>query len=199
MPPTQKHKRAQRDKVMLAARKCFVRHGFHATGMAEIAKACRMSAGNIYHYFPHKNAIVQAITDEMRSRMLPLLHPLADHPNPMEGLVEIMRLSVDEICTNSNARLWMEILAEAPRNKVLRKICQTVDRDFQAALERLLRRAVRGGQLPRDTDVEGNSVWLVALLDGAISRFSAEPDLDPARLHRALAQNLRRSFGLHAG
>lgn len=109
MAASHPHRLAQRDKVMLAARKCFIRHGFHATGMAEIAAACRMSAGNIYHYFPNKNAIVRAITDETRSRMVPALRPLAEHADPVEGLVEMMLFCVRWLGGDANARLWMEI------------------------------------------------------------------------------------------
>lgn len=193
------HRSEQRGKVLLAARKCFVRHGFHATGMAEIAKACRMSVGNIYHYFPHKNAIVQAITDEVRSRMLPAIRPLADCADPVEGLVQVMLLSVREICTDSNARLWMEILAEVPRNKVIRSICRTFDQDLSDVLEHLMRRAMQAGQLPPDTDVEASALWLMALLDGAISRLSAQPDLDLTRTQETFAQNLRRFFRMGRG
>lgn len=194
MAVTPKHRSEQRGKVLLAARKCFVRHGFHATGMAEIAKACRMSVGNIYHYFPHKNAIVQAITDEIRSRLSPVLRPLADHADPLEGLVQIMLLSVREIGANSNARLWMEILAEVPRNNVLRRICLSFDRDFHSLLKHLMRRAMNTGQLPPDTDLEASCFWLGALLDGAIAGLCAHPDLDFARTEETLEQNLRRFF-----
>jgi TetR/AcrR family transcriptional regulator, repressor for uid operon len=194
MATSSKHRLAQRDKVLLAARKCFVRHGFHATGMAEIARACRMSVGNIYHYFPHKNDIVRAITDEVRSRLFPVLRPLAEHDDPVEGLVGIMRMSLREICAGTNARLWMEILAEAPRDKVIRNICLAFDRDLQEALMALLQRAVQARQLAPDTDLEASSLWLVALLDGAIARWSAQPKLDLARFLDALAKGIRHSF-----
>lgn len=194
MAANPKHRLEQRDKVLLAARRCFVRHGFHATGMVEIAKACRMSVGNIYHYFPHKNAIVHAITDEIRSRMLPILQPLADHANPLEGLVQVMLVSLREICAGSNARLWMEILAEAPRNKVIRNICLAFDRDFRGLLERLMQRAMQAGQLPKDTDLGASYFWLGALLDGAIAGLSTRSDINLAHTEETLAQNLRRFF-----
>lgn len=194
MATSPQHRLEQHDKILLAARKCFIRHGFHGTGMAEIAKACRMSVGNIYHYFPHKNAIVQAITDEIRSRLFPALQPLANHSNPVEGLVQIMLLGVKEISSDSNARLWMEILAEVPRNKVIRNICLAFDQDLQELLVRLMRRARQAGQLPADTDLEATSLWLIALLDGAIARLSAQPELDLVRTQNTLAQNLRRFF-----
>lgn len=194
MAASHPHRLAQRDKVMLAARKCFIRHGFHATGMAEIAAACRMSAGNIYHYFPNKNAIVRAITDETRSRMVPALRPLAEHADPVEGLVEMMLFCVRWLGGDANARLWMEILAEAPRNQRIRAICLAFDRDFRDILKRLLRRAVQAGQLTPDMDLDAASLWLVALLDGATARLAVQPDLDVRTLD-TLGAIIRRCLG----
>lgn len=194
MATTIQHRLEQRDKVLHAARTCFIQHGFHATGMAEIAKACGMSVGNIYHYFPNKNAIVRAITDETRSRMAPVLRPLERHADPLEGLVQVILLSLRELAHDSNARLWMEILAEAPRNEPIREICLTFDRDLQGLLLRLMQRAVQAGQLSPAIDLDATSIWLVALLDGAIARLSVQPELDLTAASETLAESLRHLF-----
>lgn len=194
MTTSPQHRVEQRGRIMLAARTCFIQRGFHATGMGEIAKLCRMSVGNIYHYFPNKNAIVQAITDEFRSRTFPMLRPLADHASPVEGLIKIMLLSLQEISAEANIRLWVEILAEVSRNSEICKICQDFDRDFRDILERLMARAMESGELPPDTDLEATSLWMMALLDGAITRLSADPKLDVQRIQNTLAQALRSFF-----
>ncbi len=49
---------AQRDRILCAALKCFIEHGFHAASMANIAETAQMSAGLMYRYFDNKNAIV---------------------------------------------------------------------------------------------------------------------------------------------
>ena len=199
MSVSDQHRSAQRDKVLLAARKCFIRHGFHATGMAEISKACRMSVGNIYHYFPNKDAIVQAITDETRSRMLPVLRRLENHPKPVEGIIEIILFGVREFCRAADARLWIEIAAEAPRNRVIREVHLRFDREIRDVLKGLIQRAIQGGQVSRRMDLEAVSLWLVALLDGAIARVSLEPGVDIARTLETLACNMRRSLCLQPG
>ncbi len=188
---TIQHRLEQRDKVLHAARTCFIQHGFHATGMAEIAKACGMSVGNIYHYFPNKNAIVQAITDETRSRMAPVLRPLEHHSNPVEGRIQVILVGLRDLVRDSNARLWMEIQAEAPRNQPIREICLAFDRDLRNLLLRLMERAVHAGQLSPAVNLEATSIWLVALLDGAIARLSVEPDLDLPGMLEVLTDNLR--------
>jgi hypothetical protein len=63
-----------------------------------------------------------------------------------------------------------------------------------AGLEALLRRAARAGRLPPALNLTTPSLWLVALLDGAISRVSLEPETDLAKALEALANTLRWRF-----
>ena len=51
----------RREEIINAAHKCFVTKGFHATGMADIAREFGMSAGHIYNYFPSKTAIIEEV------------------------------------------------------------------------------------------------------------------------------------------
>ena len=51
----------RREEIIHAAHKCFVTKGFHATGMADIAREFGMSAGHIYNYFPSKTAIIEEV------------------------------------------------------------------------------------------------------------------------------------------
>lgn len=187
---------AQRDKVLLAARRCFVRQGFHATGMAELSKACRMSVGNIYHYFPNKDAIVRAIASEMRARIVPVLRRLEAHPDPLEGIMEIMRFSIRELCRGSDARLWIDISAEAPRNRLIRELLLDFDREIRSVLQGLLHRAVQAGQISRALEGEAAALGLVALLDGAIARVCLEPDIDIDLTLEMLARNVQRCLCL---
>lgn len=51
----------RREEIIKAAHKCFIAKGFHATGMADIAREFGMSAGHIYNYFPSKTAIIEEV------------------------------------------------------------------------------------------------------------------------------------------
>jgi AcrR family transcriptional regulator len=192
MSMTREHRSERRGRVLLAARKCFIRHGFHATGMAEISKACRMSVGNIYRYFPNKAAIIQAIADETRTRVTPVFRRLEQHEDPVEGIVGMVLFSVKEFCRGSNARLWIDISAEASRNKLVMKLCEDFYREMGMLLQTLLKRAIQSGKIPGELDLEAASLWLIALLDGAIVRVSLEPGVDISRMLNTLAGSIRR-------
>src|SRR3546814_17854087 len=78
---------AQRERILCAAQKCFVEHGFHAASMASIAETAEMSAGLIYRYFENKNAIIMAIVE----RQLQLLSEDIRPNRPADLATELER------------------------------------------------------------------------------------------------------------
>lgn len=51
----------RREAILAAALGCFVSRGFHGTAVPEVADAAGIAAGTIYHYFPGKEALVNAL------------------------------------------------------------------------------------------------------------------------------------------
>ncbi len=53
----------RRSDILGAAKKVFARKGYHATTIAEIAKAAKLSYGSIYWYFDSKDALFHALME----------------------------------------------------------------------------------------------------------------------------------------
>lgn len=53
----------RRDEILAAAQRLFARMGFHQTSMQQICAAAGMSPGNLYRYFPSKEAIIAGIAE----------------------------------------------------------------------------------------------------------------------------------------
>lgn len=51
----------RRDEILEAALACFVERGFHGTAVPQVAKRAGIAAGTIYHYFPGKEVLVNAL------------------------------------------------------------------------------------------------------------------------------------------
>src|SRR5271170_1965319 len=51
----------RRARIVAAAERAFVRYGFHAATMQQVAEEAGMSAGNLYRYFRSKEAIVEEL------------------------------------------------------------------------------------------------------------------------------------------
>ena len=56
-------KEGRRTDILAAAKKVFARNGYHATTVADIAKAARLSYGSIYWYFDSKDALFHALME----------------------------------------------------------------------------------------------------------------------------------------
>jgi AcrR family transcriptional regulator len=56
-------KAGRRTDILAAAKKVFARKGYHATTIADIAKAAKLSYGSIYWYFDSKDALFHALME----------------------------------------------------------------------------------------------------------------------------------------
>src|SRR5918994_6411965 len=57
----------RREEILNAAQACFSRAGFHQTSMQAICAEAGMSPGNLYRYFPSKEAIIAGIAERDRA------------------------------------------------------------------------------------------------------------------------------------
>jgi AcrR family transcriptional regulator len=58
-----KEKEGRRTDILAAAKRVFSRKGYHATTIADIAKAAKLSYGSIYWYFDSKDALFHALME----------------------------------------------------------------------------------------------------------------------------------------
>lgn len=59
----------RRDDILAAALACFVAEGFHGTAVPEVAKKAGVATGTIYHYFPSKEALVNALYRKWKEKI----------------------------------------------------------------------------------------------------------------------------------
>ena len=65
MPKVSHEYRAERRAhILAAARRCFVRDGFHGTSMQDLVDEAGVSSGAVYRYFPSKDAVIETIAAE---------------------------------------------------------------------------------------------------------------------------------------
>ena len=74
-------------RILEAAERAFVRNGFHATTMQHVADEAGMSAGNLYRYFPSKEAIVEGLCElDQAERAQAFAKLIADNRQIMQAL-----------------------------------------------------------------------------------------------------------------
>lgn len=106
----------RRQNIKEVARRLFIEHGFHATGIALIAKTSGVAVQQMYRDFPAKEDIIAAIVEEDCERF-------ADLATLDAALAEDDREAIRHWLTSAPSRkdkeadrLFLEIAAEASRN-----------------------------------------------------------------------------------
>jgi AcrR family transcriptional regulator len=128
----------RRDEIVAAARHCMVRHGFHAASMAEIAQQARMSVGQIYRYFPSKEAIIHSIVERIVERRLAWIR---DESAPADFPRRLATRALDLGPDDADDRaLLLDATAEATRNPEIAEIVRKADRRLHAQAVASVRR-----------------------------------------------------------
>ncbi len=102
--PKLSEKAAERKKGRIedAAKQLFIRQGFHATSMRNIAARAGTSLGNLYNYYPTKEAILdsiiskyqQVVDDRLRSMFDEIEDPL--NPDDLKRFARLVKQMVNE-------------------------------------------------------------------------------------------------------
>lgn len=168
---------AQRDRILAAAAACFVAQGFHAASIADIcAAAGGISPGRLYHYFPSKQAIIEAFAAEERGAVADLFAKATRAKNGREGLLGFVRQSVARAIEGDYAALAMEVVSEATRNAEVKAIVDAAEDEYRARLVDLLGRA-RGttGRTLSPAEHAPVARAITAIIDGMTVRALLEP------------------------
>ena len=129
--------------ILDCAEKNFVEKGFHGAGISGIARDCGISVGHLYHYFPSKESLVEAVTKRELTRQLERMREFENDTPQMvqEGIVstisDIIMRKEDPFRTVLN----FEILAEAQRNPSVADILQNHDAVMRQEFSAILARA----------------------------------------------------------
>lgn len=84
----------RREHIVRYSTKVFTKKGYDRTNMRELAKACEMSAGALYHYFGSKEEILYSIINSATSQQAGSMEDCANElatVGPTIALVELMR------------------------------------------------------------------------------------------------------------
>jgi TetR/AcrR family transcriptional repressor of uid operon len=171
----------RRTRVLDAAEQCFVRAGFHRTTMQDVAAEVGMSPGNLYRYFPSKDALVEGLAERDRADMVGDFTALDGPPDDLLGaLGAIGRKHLVEQ-PREKAILCLEIWAEATRNPAFAAMTAEFEREVTGRLGALFTQARDRGLIAPEVDPESLALLVSTLGDGLFVRRAVSPDFDADR------------------
>jgi TetR/AcrR family transcriptional repressor of uid operon len=167
----------RRSLILSAAERAFVRHGFHAATMHHVADEAHMSAGNLYRYFPSKEAIVESLCCQDQKERARNFAALADSENVLTAIEAGIR---EHLLVKPRQKLMMilEIWAEAGRNPRIAEMTRTIDLDVRQGLTMLVEAAKARGEAHASVDAAFAARVIYTLVGGLFKRRALEPDFD---------------------
>ena len=174
-------------RILRAAEELFATHGFAKTTVDEIAAAAGVSKGLVYDHYVSKEALLGAIWDRLVEDWTRAVRENTKYDDGAiaDSLGEMVRSSLAYVRANP---LLRRIIALDPGQLIPggQESQLEFGRRYREALEPVLARGVRRGQLRRDLDV-GHTAEVIWLLHFTLTR---ELFVGPHRLSRADADEL---------
>lgn len=183
---------AKRQQILEAAVICFAKQGFHATSTAQICAQAGMSPGNLFHYFPTKDAIIQAIAELDRGETAAAMARLAAHDDVVVGLQALALEALLAASDPSYAAISIEVAAEAARNPVVAALFAANDAVAHAQISALLAQGVARGHVDGGLDLGQTASWLLALVEGGVGRAAIDREFDAHASHATLSLIIER-------
>jgi AcrR family transcriptional regulator len=176
--------------ILDAAEQCFARNGFHQTSMQEICVAAAMSPGNLYRYFPSKEAIIAGIAKRHREEVAEVFGAVTGSEAFFDGLARLARHHLVER-GDDEMRLCVEIMAESRRNPAIAEMFRAVEADVKAAMVAMLRRAAERREISGDIDFDSAAAMLMAIGDGLSWRRASDVTFDAEKILPLVFQMVR--------
>ncbi|MQA18338.1 TetR/AcrR family transcriptional regulator [Rugamonas rivuli] len=170
---------SRKQLIVEAACACFLRKGYHQTGVRDIAAEAGISLGNLYNHFAGKDAVLAEIAALEAEELTPFVADLQAAADPAKAVMGFAAAYLDYASRPEHALMTLELVAESVRNPA---IAQTFggNRDgLLAVLSTLLAAGAASGRLRRLAHPAETARLVLDLVEGHALRVvlgDAVPD-----------------------
>lgn len=103
------YSQATRSALLEAATRLFARRGYPKTSLEDVAAAAQVTRGAVYHHFASKQALFEAVLDEVERRADAEIVGAATSPDPWEAANQALEAFLRKSCDPVYGRLtWLE-------------------------------------------------------------------------------------------
>lgn len=172
---SQQYRDARRDQILSAARRCFLRDGFHATSMQDLFAEAGLSSGAVYLYFPGKDDVIIAIAEENMRDIMEMIHDVAiRRPGRSAGatMADVLELVRAKDAENGLGRLALLVWAEVLRNPALAEKIKVMLTQLRTDLAEVIRDQQDAGAPPRGVPADTLAGALLAIVPGFILQLT---------------------------
>lgn len=149
--------------------------------MQDVAAEAGMSPGNLYRYFPSKDALVAGLCERDRLGLSQEFTALGAAGGDFLAAFHALGKKHFEDTNAGKARLCLEIWAEATRNPAIAALQADFDRTLEEQLAAAFERAKAAGRVNPAVNARAVASIVGKLGDGLFVRRAVAADFDPDR------------------
>jgi AcrR family transcriptional regulator len=147
--PMQQRSEETREHILASAADLFSKHGYDATGVAEICQAAGVSKGAFYHHFPSKHIVFLTLLNNWLDGLMASVsvYPQEDTaiPDSLVRMADLMNFVYET--AHGKLPLFLEFWLRSSRDPVVWKATIQPYHQFQAYFASLFQRGIRDGTI----------------------------------------------------
>ncbi len=154
-----------RQRILEVAKSAFTKSGADAS-LDDIAKEARVGPGTLYRHFPTRGDLLKAVYQNELERLTKAEQKLAESMPPVEALRAWLLMFVDAVAAKKLIAPALNTLLGDPK-----KVFEASHAQTHEAIRRLVKRAVKSGDIRKDLD----PIDLLYALVG-VANMASSPD-----------------------
>ncbi|WP_328324752.1 TetR/AcrR family transcriptional regulator [Kribbella sp. NBC_00382] len=170
-----RYRDARREHILTAARRAFLRHGFHATSMQDLFAEAKLSSGAVYRYFPGKEDIVLAIAEDNIREVAELIRTVTAR-RPGDSLGAVLAAAVELISEKNKdsglagigVQAWSEALSNPRIGVAFGQLLSTLRSDLADVVSRHQQTTA----LPSEPSAEALAGVMIGVLVGHLLQLA---------------------------
>jgi AcrR family transcriptional regulator len=165
MTQTRETTEERRRQIVSAARKITAAKGMQVLTIREIAKEVGISEGDVYRHFPSKKDIIILLIEDVERTLLETVErAAAEKYGALESLSNVLKAHLSYV--EQRRGISLIVISETVRlaDKNLRRRMFEVINRYLNAIEGLLARGVKSGQIRQDIDLSTAALTFFALV-----------------------------------
>ncbi len=182
------NRKNNRDAILDAARDVFAENGYGGTTVRDIIRRTNLASGTFYNYFDSKEAVFNALSEEIGTELRQLLRDIRQRATSFDGFIEAMFLTYFSYYVN-NRENYMLTRSNRGRDGMNEVMQGPQVRAGLAELSDDIHQAIAEGFIPQ-LDVEFLTASLGGVAFSILDEMMEREPLDP----EAAAQFATRLF-----
>ncbi len=156
----------QSQRILEAAKTCFVRSGFQGTSMQQICAEAAMSPGGLYRYFPSKESLIEAICEVNHREDAEKFAAMENSASVVDGIVNCALAHLRFTHEHGNAPIFAEIATESLRNDAIRAIGDRCMGEVHQQIRDYLGKALDRGEIEPVVELEVLVPMILSMAQG---------------------------------